>query len=137
MHSTNRHVEYRGEIVELTELLLRLPAGGQILLSDTTFQRIGGRLHEVKLPAFQLQRPSEGPRNSMEGQSRRNLEGQSRLRLYGQSKAPEGQRSAAGSRQNSSDSPVNLLVCLHATQATLVYGTPLPYGLVFTLVFTV
>jgi len=100
-------VEYRGEIVELTNSLLQLPAGGQVLLSDTTFQRIGGRLHEIKLPDFHFQKPAEGPRNSIdrprnsidgprnsiegprysiEGQSRKDLEGQIKLKFEGQSK---------------------------------------------------
>ena len=52
VHSTTRQVEYRGELVELTDSFAMLPAGGQVLLSDSTFQRIGGRLHEVKLPSF-------------------------------------------------------------------------------------
>lgn len=50
VHSMSKRVEYRGEFVELTDSLAMLPAGGQVLLSDSTFQRIGGRLHEVKLP---------------------------------------------------------------------------------------
>lgn len=50
VHSMSKKVEYRGEFVELTDSLATLPAGGQVLLSDSTFQRIGGRLHEVKLP---------------------------------------------------------------------------------------
>ena len=107
-------MEYRGEIVELTNSLLQLPAGGQVLLSDTTFQRIGGRLHEIKLPDFHFQKPAEGPRNSIdrprnsidgprnsiegprnsiegprnsiEGQSRKDLEGQIKLKFEGQSK---------------------------------------------------
>ena len=54
--------------MDLTDALLKLPAGGQVLLSDTTFQRIGGRLHEVKLPALQLPRPEglDRPRFSIE-----------------------------------------------------------------------
>lgn len=86
VHSTRKHVEYRGEIVELTNSLLQLPAGGQVLLSDTTFQRIGGRLHEVKLPTLQGQRPPEGLRSNVEGQSRKDLNGQSRKDLDGQSR---------------------------------------------------
>lgn len=54
IHSLTRRVEYRGEFVELTDSLSMLPAGGQVLLSDSTFQRIGGRLHEVKLPTLSL-----------------------------------------------------------------------------------
>ena len=80
VHRANKHVEYRGDIVELTDALLRLPAGGQVLLSDTTFQRIGGRLHEVKLPSLQLPRTGEAlerRKNSIEGQ-RVVIDGQSR-----------------------------------------------------------
>ena len=50
-----KQVEYRGEMIELTESLSRLPAGGQVLLSDTTSQRTAGRLHEIHLPAFTFQ----------------------------------------------------------------------------------
>jgi len=122
-------VEYRGEIVELTNSLLQLPAGGQVLLSDTTFQRIGGRLHEVKLPVFHFQKPAEGPRNSIdrprniidgprnsiEGQSRNDLEGQIKLKFEGQSKRDldgqtkgiEGQGSEAGSNPSSRRSSID------------------------------
>ena len=101
--------------MELTNSLLQLPAGGQVLLSDTTFQRIGGRLHEIKLPDFHFQKPAEGPRisidrprnsidgprnsidgprnsiegprnSSIEGQSRKDLEGQIKLKFEGQSR---------------------------------------------------
>lgn len=58
MHSMSKRVEYRGEFAELTDSLSMLPAGGQVLLSDSTFQRIGGRLHEVKLPVSAL--PAKG-----------------------------------------------------------------------------
>jgi len=50
-----KQVEYRGEMIELTESLSHLPAGGQVLLSDTTSQRTAGRLHEIHLPAFTFQ----------------------------------------------------------------------------------
>ncbi len=108
--------------MELTDSLLHLPAGGQVLLSDNTFQRIGGRLHEVKLPAFQLQRPIEVTRSSIDGQSRRSLEGQSRQRLKGQSRqsldgqSGEGQSIEASSRRSSLESSVKFAVC-HQTQA--------------------
>jgi len=122
VHSNHKHVEYRGEIVDLTNSLLQLPAGGQVLLSDTTFQRIGGRLHEVKLPVFHFQKPAEGPRNSIdgprnsvEGQSRKDLEGQIKLKFEGQSKRnldgqikrTEGQGSEAGSNPSSRRSSID------------------------------
>ena len=47
-----KQVEYRGEMVELTEALTHLPAGGQVVLSDVTYRRTAGRLLEVQLPAF-------------------------------------------------------------------------------------
>jgi len=50
-----KQVEYRGEMIELTESLSHLPAGGQVLLSDTTSQRTAGRLHKIHLPAFTFQ----------------------------------------------------------------------------------
>jgi len=127
-------VEYRGEIVELTNSLLQLPAGGQVLLSDTTFQRIGGRLHEIKLPDFHFQKPAEGPRNSIdrprnsidgprnsiegprnsiEGQSKRDLDGQTKGKegqitgMEGQTKGVEGQGSEAGSNPSSRRSSID------------------------------
>ena len=42
-----RQVEYRGDVVSVTEALIGFPAGGQILLSDATYQRVYGRLHAV------------------------------------------------------------------------------------------
>ena len=52
-----KQVEYRGEMVDLTESLTHLPAGGQVVLSDATFQRLEGELHHVQLPAFTFQCP--------------------------------------------------------------------------------
>ena len=43
-----RQVEYKGDVVSLTEALVGFPAGGQVLLSGSTYQRIYGRLHTVK-----------------------------------------------------------------------------------------
>ena len=58
--------------MELTESLSHLPAGGQVLLSDTTCQRTAGRLHEIQLPAFTFQ----CPRTSLEtAQSKLSFEG--------------------------------------------------------------
>lgn len=124
--------------MDVTNSLLQLPAGGQVLLSDTTFQRIGGRLHEIKLPVFHFQKPAEGPRNSIdgprnsiEGQSRKELEGQIKLKLEGQSKrnvdgqtrGMEGQGSEAGSnpssRRSSIDSTSRLAVCFNTRTARL------------------
>ena len=67
-----KQVEYRGEMIELTESLSHLPAGGQVLLSDTTSQRTAGRLHEIHLPAFTFQ----CAKNSLSrAQSRMSFEG--------------------------------------------------------------
>ena len=117
VHSTLKHVEYKGEIMELSRSLLQLPAGGQVLLSDTTFQRIGGRLHEVKLPALQLPRARnsvDGPRGSLEGRSRHTFEGQLRQKVEGQSRqnldGGLGQSSPGSSRRSSMDSTVKLMV---------------------------
>ncbi|DBA88293.1 TPA: hypothetical protein ACH3X1_016534 [Trebouxia sp. C0004] len=140
VHSDHKHVEYRGEIVELTRSLLQLPAGGQVLLSDTTFQRIGGRLHEVKLPLFHFQKPAEGPRNSIEGprtsikgprksiegQSRKdlggqiklNFEGQSKRNLDGQTQGMEGQGSEADSNPSSRRSSIDSTSRLAGVSAT-------------------
>ena len=46
-HHVTRQVEYRGDVVSLTEVLVGFPAGGQILLSDATYRRLYGRLHTV------------------------------------------------------------------------------------------
>ena len=46
-HHVTRQVEYRGDVISLTEALVGFPAGGQILLSDATYQRIYGRLHTL------------------------------------------------------------------------------------------
>lgn len=40
-------MEYKGDVISLTEALVGFPAGGQVLLSDATYQRIYGRLHTV------------------------------------------------------------------------------------------
>ena len=43
-----RQVEYRGDVVSLAEALVDFPAGGQVLLSGSTYQRVYGRLHTLK-----------------------------------------------------------------------------------------
>ena len=48
VHHVTRQVEYKGDVVSLTEALVGFPAGGQVLLSGSTYQRIYGRLHTVK-----------------------------------------------------------------------------------------
>ncbi|KAL3134262.1 hypothetical protein ABBQ38_006526 [Trebouxia sp. C0009 RCD-2024] len=47
-HHVTRQVEYRGDVISLTEALVGFTAGGQILLSDAAYQRIYGCLHMVK-----------------------------------------------------------------------------------------
>ena len=79
IHSLTKRVEYRGEFVELTDSLSMLPAGGQVLLSDSTFQRIGGRLHEVKLPTLSLPiKGGSGANQSSRRPTRTSLEMSSR-----------------------------------------------------------
>ncbi|KAK9842884.1 hypothetical protein WJX74_003872 [Apatococcus lobatus] len=47
VHSETKQIEYAGEAVELAECLSRLPAGGQCIISGSTFERILGRLQEI------------------------------------------------------------------------------------------
>ena len=118
VHSATKHVEYRGEIMELSESLLELPAGGQVILSDTTFQHIGGRLHEVKLPSLEVPKPDsyslDGQPRGKGNRQRDSLDGMSRQKLDGQVR-PEGQRSeqssAANSRRSSMDTIAKLVHC--------------------------
>ena len=62
VHHVTRQVEYRGDVVSLTEALVGFPAGGQVLLSGSTYQRVYGHLHNVK---FDDQLPGQ---TSHEGQ---------------------------------------------------------------------
>ena len=48
VHHMTRQVEYRGDVVTLTESLVGFPAGGQVLLSGSTYQRVYGHLHSVQ-----------------------------------------------------------------------------------------
>ena len=48
VHHVTRQVEYRGDVVSLAEALVDFPAGGQVLLSGSTYQRLYGRLHTLK-----------------------------------------------------------------------------------------
>ena len=48
VHHVTRQVEYRGDVVSLTEALMDFPAGGQVLLSGSTYQKMYGRLHTLK-----------------------------------------------------------------------------------------
>lgn len=43
-----RQVEYRGDVVSLTEALVGFPSGGQVLMSGSTYQRVYGNLHSVQ-----------------------------------------------------------------------------------------
>ncbi|DBA84440.1 TPA: hypothetical protein ACH3X1_006072 [Trebouxia sp. C0004] len=49
VHHVTRQVEYRGDVVALTEALVGFPSGGQVLMSDSTYQRVYGNLHTVQL----------------------------------------------------------------------------------------
>ena len=59
--------------MELTEALSHLPAGGQVLLSDTSSRHTAGRLHYIHLPAFTFHcarsslEETKSIRTSMEG----------------------------------------------------------------------
>lgn len=108
VHSATKHVEYRGEIMTLSESLLQLPAGGQVVLSDTTFQRIGGRLHEVKLPSLDFQKLShtDGQPKGKGDRQRDSLDGKPGLKVEGQGRPegqPAGQSPPASSRRSSMD----------------------------------
>ena len=48
VHHVTRQVEYRGDVISLTEALVGFPAGGQVLLSSSTYQRVYGQLHNLK-----------------------------------------------------------------------------------------
>ena len=48
VHHVTRQIEYRGNVVSLTEALVGFPSGGQVLLSGSTYQRIYGNLHAVQ-----------------------------------------------------------------------------------------
>lgn len=104
--------------MSLSESLLQLPAGGQVVLSDTTFQRIGGRLHEVKLPSLEFQKlihslewqpkgKGDRPIDSLEGKPGVKVEGQ--VRPQGQS---AGQDSTPSSRRSTSDTVAKQAVML-------------------------
>ena len=49
MHHVTRQVEYRGDVVALTEALVGFPSGGQVLMSGSTYQRVYGNLQTVQL----------------------------------------------------------------------------------------
>ncbi len=49
VHHVTRQVEYRGDVVALTEALVGFPSGGQVLMSGSTYQRVYGNLHTVQL----------------------------------------------------------------------------------------
>ena len=89
--------------MELSESLLQLPAGGQVLLSDLTFQRIGGRLHEVKLPSLEVPKPRDTLDGQLKGKVDRRPDsgdGKPLQKLEGQR---PGHSSAASSRRSSMD----------------------------------
>lgn len=101
--------------MELSESLLQLPAGGQVLLSDLTFQRIGGRLHEVKLPSLEAPKPRDVLDGQPKGKGDRrpdSLEGKPLQKLEGQR---PGQSSAASSRRSSMDITSQAVRCCTST----------------------
>ena len=68
VHHVTRQIEYKGDVVSLTEALVGFPAGGQILLSGSTYQRVYGQLHTLK---FDDRMPGEqsGLRTRLSGMS--------------------------------------------------------------------
>lgn len=51
VHSITKQLEYKGKMVDLTETISHLPAGSQVLLSSASFEKLFGRLHELRLTA--------------------------------------------------------------------------------------
>lgn len=92
--------------MSLSESLLQLPAGGQVVLSDTTFQRIGGRLHEVNLPTPEFQKLTHSPNGQLKGKGdtpRNSLEGKPGVNVERQVRHSAGQDLPPGSRRSSMD----------------------------------
>ena len=58
VHSITKQLEYKGKMIDLTETISHLPAGSQVLLSSSTFEKLFGRLHEIRLAA--ASGPSQG-----------------------------------------------------------------------------
>ena len=63
-HHMTRQVEYRGDVISLTEALVGFPAGGQVLLSDSTYQRIYGRLDTIHLKEYTKARKKQGTKGT-------------------------------------------------------------------------
>ena len=61
VHHVTRQVEYRGDVVTLTEALVGFPAGGQVLMSGSTYQRVYGNLHAVQFDDRLLAKLSTPP----------------------------------------------------------------------------
>ena len=73
VHNVTKQVEYRGELVQLTEALSHLPTGGQVLLSDTTYLLVASRLHDVKLPTATRVCPELSAKSTVSPKSRLRL----------------------------------------------------------------
>ena len=56
-----KQVEYVGDVLNLLEKLSDLPAGGQVLMGPLTYQRIYGRLEELRLAVLQKAYAFSGP----------------------------------------------------------------------------
>ncbi|KAK9869016.1 hypothetical protein WJX84_000276 [Apatococcus fuscideae] len=63
IHHVTKQAEYQGHLLNELEAIGSLPSGGQVLISATTYQRICGRLDELRLPALQkaYALPSDSP----------------------------------------------------------------------------
>ena len=56
-----KQVEYVGDVLNLLEKLSNLPAGGQVLMGPLTYQRIYGRMEELRLAVLQKAYAFSGP----------------------------------------------------------------------------
>lgn len=66
-HATTGQLSYHGTFAELAEAISSLPAGGQTLLSNHTFQLAGTQLHKVSSSLSSSQPPKVRAALSMQG----------------------------------------------------------------------
>ncbi|KAK9815654.1 hypothetical protein WJX72_007454 [[Myrmecia] bisecta] len=77
MHNVTKQLEYHGYVTQLTEAIINLPAGGQILMGSRTFERTYGRLDhvtisdDIQIGAFE----GEAGRKSINAKSRMHSRG--------------------------------------------------------------
>ena len=68
-----KQVEYVGDVLNLLEKLSNLPAGGQVLMGPLTYQRIYGRLEELRLAVLQKAYAFSGPPGGLRSQRQASL----------------------------------------------------------------